>query len=90
MVQYFQFDSAENMYIFAPGAGCTGETKIVRPGDELFLASSCNPNDWTSNIVTKAEAHAPIKSGLLLTYRQVMWPLPISSKLHLARRRLLS
>ena len=35
-VQYFQFDSEGNMYMFAPGAGFSGISKKVAPGDELF------------------------------------------------------
>ena len=39
--QFFQFDSKGNMYIYAPGVGCTGEAKLVGPGDKLiFLTSS--------------------------------------------------
>ena len=38
-VQFFQFDSDGNMYIFEPGAGCTGEAKLVRPGDEMIFNS---------------------------------------------------
>ena len=39
-VQFFQFDSQGNMFIFAPGAGCTGECKLVKPGDELIFNST--------------------------------------------------
>ena len=45
-MQFFQFDKAGNMYIFAPEAGCTGPTKLVKPGDKLIFSSSYNPNDW--------------------------------------------
>ena len=38
--QFFQFDSRGNMYIYAPGAGCTGEAKLVAPGDELIFSTS--------------------------------------------------
>ena len=38
-VQFFQFDSEGNMFVFAPGAGCTGEAKLVQPGDELIFSS---------------------------------------------------
>ena len=34
------------MYIFEAGAGCTGEAKLVRPGDELIFSSS-NRNEVT-------------------------------------------
>ena len=36
---FFQFDSMGNIYIFAPGAGCSGEAKLVRPGDKLIFSS---------------------------------------------------
>ena len=31
------------MYIYAPGAGCTGDAKLVKPGDELIF---CNGIQW--------------------------------------------
>ena len=34
------------MYFFAPGTGCTGPTKLVRPGDELMFNSLYNSTDW--------------------------------------------
>ena len=36
-VQYFQFDSDGNMYVYEPGAGCTGVVRKVAPGEELHL-----------------------------------------------------
>ena len=39
-VQYFQFDKDGNMFIFAPGSGCSGEVELVRPGDELPFGQS--------------------------------------------------
>ena len=48
-VQYFQFDSDGNMYMYAPGAGCTGNTKLVKPGDELIFNSTYNAADWGSH-----------------------------------------
>ena len=38
-VQYFQFDSMGNMYVYPPGAGCTGELKLLKPGDEMIYNS---------------------------------------------------
>ena len=35
-VQYFQFDSDGNMYVYEGGAGCTGHVRKVEPGDELI------------------------------------------------------
>ena len=43
-VQYFQFDSDGNMYVYEPGAGCTGAVRKVAPGDELDLLSNDNNN----------------------------------------------
>ena len=39
-VQYFQFDSQGNMYIYVPGAGCTGDTKFVAPGDDFIFSDT--------------------------------------------------
>lgn len=39
-VQYFQSDKDGNIFIFAPGSGCSGEAKLVRPGDELPFGQS--------------------------------------------------
>ena len=41
-VQFFQFDQQGNMYVFAPGAGCMGESKLVRPRDEMIFSNSGN------------------------------------------------
>ena len=47
-VQFFQFDSEGNMYMFAPGAGCTGVIKLVQPGDEMiFTGQSVESNSNT-------------------------------------------
>ena len=48
-VQYFQFDKEGNMYIFEPGAGCTGVPRMVQPGEELHLSSS---SDVTFSVET--------------------------------------
>ena len=44
--QIFQFDQQGNLYILTLAAGCTGPTKLVKPGDELIFNSSYNPSDW--------------------------------------------
>ena len=43
------------MYIFAPGAGCTGPMRLVRPGDEMIFNSSYNPSDWATESTMKTE-----------------------------------
>ena len=54
-VQYFQFDSEGNMYMYEPGAGFSGLAKIVHPGDELFneevvtQTPSFSDSNFTSN-----------------------------------------
>ena len=39
-VQYFQFDQDGNMYMYAPGAGFSGNCTLVRPAVELFTGES--------------------------------------------------
>ena len=61
-VQYFQFDSEGNMFIFEPGAGCTGNVRKVSPGEELFN-ENCTQENLTqiydlvppSNVNVKSE-----------------------------------
>ena len=53
--QFFQFDQEGNMYVFAPGAGCTGPTRLVRPGDELIFNSMYNSSDWAMENSVKTE-----------------------------------
>ena len=36
-VQFFQIDDAGNIFVFAPGAGCTGTPHHVEPGDEMIF-----------------------------------------------------
>ena len=43
------------MYVFALGAGCTGPTHLVRPGDKLIFNSMYNPSDWTTENSVKTE-----------------------------------
>ena len=47
--QFFQFDRVGNMYVFAPGAGATGPSKLVKPGDELIFNPSYNHADWVTD-----------------------------------------
>ena len=47
--QFFQFDHAGNMYVFAPDTGATGSLKLVKPGDTLIFSSSYNPADWAAD-----------------------------------------
>ena len=39
-VQYFQFDSDGNMYVFEPGAGMSGECVRVEPGFEVNVTQN--------------------------------------------------
>ena len=54
--QFFQFDSKGNMYIYAPGAGCTGEAKLVTPGDELIFSNSTQWEEKQSPLLSNVSA----------------------------------
>ena len=43
------------MYVFAPGAGCTGPMRLVRLGDEMIFNSTYNPQDWITESKPKLE-----------------------------------
>ena len=47
------------MYVFTPGAGATGPSKLVKPGDELIFNSSYNPSDWMTDEWPGNEAEEP-------------------------------
>ena len=53
-VQYFQFDSKGNMYIYAPGAGCTGDAKFVAPGDDLIFSNNTQWDQRSSPLLSEA------------------------------------
>ena len=53
--QCFQFDKEGNMYVFAPGAGCTGPTRLVRPGDEMIFNPTYNPANWATDSSVKTK-----------------------------------
>ena len=44
-VQFFQFDAEGNMYVFEPGAGCTGQATLVKPGDEMIFNKTVEFHD---------------------------------------------
>ena len=39
-LQFFQFDKDGNMYVFPAGSGCTGNSRLVHPGDELIFSNT--------------------------------------------------
>ena len=43
-VQFFQFDSKGNLYVFPAGSGITGTPRLVKPGDEMVF------NDDSQNL----------------------------------------
>ena len=43
-IQYFQFDSTGNLFVFEPGAGCSGPCVKVEPGFEMSEISQCVPS----------------------------------------------
>ena len=63
-VQFFQFDQDGNMFIFAPGAGCTGDAKLVKPGDDMIFNSSVSFYEDTTNIVCGSMVQSICDSSL--------------------------
>ena len=50
-VQYFQFDEHGNMFVYPPGAGCTGIPRKFNPGDELDL-TNCHDVTTYENVTS--------------------------------------
>ena len=44
------------MYIYAPGAGCTDDAKLVTPGDELIFSSMCQWEERQAPLLSEAIA----------------------------------
>ena len=64
------------MYIHAPGAGCTGEAKLVKPGDELIFSTS---SQWQ-------ECDAPLLSDVALKHEEgLASTCPVTSSVHATR-----
>ena len=55
-VQFFQFDKDGNMYVFPPGSGCTGEPKLVHPGDEFTFSGIEDESKVGNNAVNACDA----------------------------------
>ena len=65
-MQFFQFDSKGNMYVYAPGAGCSGDAKLVTPGKEFLFS---NNTQWEErpilSQVLDVSEESPILSQVL-------------------------
>ena len=79
--------------MFTPGAGCTGPTKLVRPGDEMIFNSSFNPAEWSHEKCSVASdvyeeggltSTCPENHGSLV--REFKPPLPATDLVELANK----
>ena len=55
--QYFQFNSLVSMYVFTPSAGCMGEVKLIRPGNELIFSSAYQWDQRHEPLITVPVEH---------------------------------
>ena len=90
--QFFQFDKEGNMYVFAPGPGCTGPTRLVRPGDEMIFNSTYNPQDWITESKPKLEYEesglaSTCPGGVATSTRQFKPPLPEEGLVELSHKK---
>ena len=78
-VQYFQFDEHGNMYVYEPGAGCTGKCTMVKPGDELFSNSMNSSNDKSlSKVGSEADGVSDCSQKLESCSRYISFRLDLS------------
>ena len=92
--QFFQFDSKGNMYIYAPGAGCMGDAKLVAPGDKLIFSNSmqweqCDAPLLSQSMVKSEEgliSTCPAGPMYTATTRKFKAPLPIESLMELSHK----
>ena len=74
-VQYFQFDAIGNMFVYCPGSGFSGVSKLVRPGEDLNVIwsdSEENEQDHTESQASLSETGLAVGS----TQRSYYSPLP--------------
>ena len=65
--QFFQFDNQGNMYVYAPGAGCSGDAKLEAPGDELIFS---NTSQWEANIMNIMIMKQRVAAGIGISLKQ--------------------
>ena len=62
------------MFVFAPGAGCSGVPKLVQPGDELVFSGKSEENDWKNERycqdVSKVEGKLPDESDSVVVSKK--------------------
>ena len=63
-VQYFQFDSEGNMYMYPPGSGFSGKPKLVQPGDELFVEEQLPTSENFTVSACSHEVNCQVESTL--------------------------
>ena len=52
-IQFFQFDNKGNMYMYAPGTGCTREAKFKAPSDELIFSTASQWHECTTPLLSQ-------------------------------------
>ena len=72
-MQYFQFDSEGNMYVYRPGAGCSGIAKLVKPGDDL----SSSWNDVEDHCGESESEGTVADSGISMSWSQRSYNSPL-------------
>ena len=81
-VQFFQFDQDGNMYIFPPGAGCSGEPKLVKPGDsDIFGGTEQEEspvlNSFHDNIKVCQEVKSEVAENFQVSSRVRQYNVPL-------------
>ena len=61
--QFFQFDHEGNMYVFAPGAGCTGDAKLVTPGDEMIFTTTTQWQEREAPVLSQVAVKEEVNVG---------------------------
>ena len=76
-VQYFQFDQTGNLYVYEPGAGCSGPCVKVEPGfemGEICEGSVLSGDVWKSSCLS--DAVTSVSSTITETSQLVIEPTP--------------
>ena len=63
------------MYIYAPGAGCMGDAKLVAPGDELIFSTSTQWQDLEAQLLSEVQVkEEPVIASTCLLATETVRP----------------
>ena len=76
-VQYFQFDKEGNLYVYQPGAGCSGPRVRVEPGFEIKDVTQISGLNESSIQDEREVLKTQVSEQVSLSSSNVIEPTPV-------------